>query len=167
MEKQTKNGTVPVKQGKLDPGRGRSFDSGSASAQDDGAPLSVLLSGGKDLDIAGSDISDLYRLSSESSGFIHGGAVCRMGIQSLPDGTASGRYLSASLRWKRPTDPPFNQRNPKDPYRNCTLLTAPLTVQELNSHKKTPSGPQGREQRHAGMGEDHSSMLPSNSLLTT
>ena len=111
MEKQTKNGTVPVKQGKLDPGRGRSFDSGSSSTQEDGTSPSVLLSGGKDLDIAGSGTPDLYRLSSEFSGFIHGGAVCRMGIQSCPDGMTNGRYLSAPLR-ENDRRQPVSQRNP-------------------------------------------------------
>ena len=72
--------TVTVKQSKLDPEGERSFDSGSASAQDDGTPPSVILSEAKDLDIAGSGSHDLYRLSSEYSGFIHGGAACCMGI---------------------------------------------------------------------------------------
>ena len=72
---------MTVKQGKLFPERERSFDSGSASAQDDSTPPSGLLSEAKDLDIAGSGTPDLFRLSSESSGFIHGRAVRRMGIQ--------------------------------------------------------------------------------------
>ena len=119
-------GLFTAKQGKLDPGRGRSFDSGSTSPHEDGTPPSGLLRGAKDLDTAGSGISDLYHVCFESSGSIHGGAALCMGTQYGVDLSFDNLLIhhpgftsALGLRSRQQPYPPFSLsqvsvRSPRD-----------------------------------------------------